>query len=95
MEFEWDPQKARTNLEKHGVSFDLASLVFTDARRLSMRDTRQAYGEDRRIVLGQVAGRLMVVVVTARSNPARLRIISARKANARERKQYDDRQTKD
>ena len=91
MNFEWDADKARTNLEKHGVSFELATLVFTDGDRVTVQDTRQDYGEERLIILGQVEGRVLVVVTTERSSPKTIRIISARKANKRERRHYDDR----
>lgn len=87
--FEWDGQKAASNLAKHGVSFPLAALVFTDPARLTAPDLRCDYGEDRFIVLGQVAGRVMVVAATRRGSPPVIRLISARKANDRERKRYE------
>lgn len=46
MNFELDADKAQTNLEKHGVSFELATLVFTDTDRVTVKGTRQDYGED-------------------------------------------------
>ena len=91
MNFEWDAEKAQKNLENHGVSFELASLVLTDPDRVTVQDTRQDYGEERLIILGQVEGRVLVVVTTERVDPLRTRIISARKANKRERRHYDDR----
>lgn len=91
MNFEWDADKAQTNLEKHGVSFELATLVFTDIDRVTVKDTRQDYGEERLVTLGQVEGRVLVVVTTERDTPQTIRIISARKANKRERRHYDDR----
>ena len=90
MNFEWDAEKAQKNLENHRVSFELASLVFTDPDRVTMQDTRQDYGEERLIILGQVEGRVLVVVSTERVDPLRTRIISAQKANKRERKRYGD-----
>ena len=91
MNFEWDANKAQTNLEKHGVSFELATLIFTDSERVTVKDTRQDYGENRSIILGQVEGRVLVVVTTERDANQIIRIISARKANKRERKHYDNR----
>jgi len=66
--FEWDVEKAQKNLENHRVSFELASLVFTDPDRVTMQDTRQDYGEERLIILGQVEGRVLVVVSTERES---------------------------
>lgn len=91
MNFEWDADKAQKNLENHGVSFELATLVFTDTDRVTVKDTRQDYGEDRFVILGQVEGRVLVVVTTERDTQQTTRIISARKANKRERRHYDDR----
>lgn len=85
-DFEWDPAKAESNFDKHGISFDYATRVFLDARRLDARDTRHNYREERRITMGVIEGRVFVVADTPRRPVVRL--ISARKANARETKQY-------
>jgi uncharacterized protein len=85
-EFQWDTVKAATNLEKHGVSFDYATAVFLDPHRQDGRDTRHNYGEERRITVGVIDGRVYVVAYTRRR--AAVRLISARKANARETQQY-------
>lgn len=91
MNFEWDADKAQKNLEKHGVSFELAALVFADEERVTVQDMRHDYGEERLVTLGQVEARVLVVVTTERDRPQTIRIISARKANKRERSRYDDR----
>ncbi|MBK7349904.1 MAG: BrnT family toxin [Gemmatimonadetes bacterium] len=81
----WDPAKRRSNLAKHGIDFVDAALVF-EGLALHRPDLRRAYGEPRFVATGPVAGRLLVVVYSLRD--ATLRIISARRANARETKAY-------
>lgn len=93
MDFEWDSAKAEANLTKHGVPFAYATRVFDDAYRLARRDPRKDYGEERHIVMGQVDARLLVVVCTWRSDDV-CRLISARKANDREKKLYRAFQTR-
>jgi uncharacterized DUF497 family protein len=76
MEFEWDPEKARANLRKHGVSFDEAATVFLDALSLTGDDPDHSVGEERFVTFGLSSiGRLLVVGYTERSE--RIRIISA------------------
>jgi uncharacterized DUF497 family protein len=86
MEFEWDEAKARTNFEKHSVPFEGACRVFFDANRLESEDDRMDYGETRFITLGEVEGVVLYVVYTWRRR--RRRLISARKATGRERRNY-------
>ena len=88
MRFEWDDLKASQNLAKHGVPFEYAIRVFLDLRRLDFEDTRQKYGEERRITLGVIDDRLHVVTYTFRQDS--IRLISARKANVRERRRYEE-----
>jgi uncharacterized protein len=88
MQFEWDDAKAAQNLAKHGVPFEYAARVFLDPRRMDSEDRRREYGEERRITVGAVEGRLYVVAYTPRGET--LRLISARKANEREQRQYDE-----
>lgn len=88
MLFEWDERKARQNIAKHGVLFEYAGRVFLDPRRLDSEDTRRDYGEARRLVLGKIEGRLFVVAYTPRGTL--IRLISARKANEREQREYDE-----
>ena len=85
MEFEWDADKAEGNLRKHGVNFAEAVSVLKDGTAITVYDEHPL--EDRYITIGMSdIGQLLVVVYSLRHN--RFRLISARKANKRERKQY-------
>jgi uncharacterized protein len=87
--FEWDPRKARSNLDKHCVSFAEASRVFLDPHRIETYDGTGAHGEDRWKTVGLVEVVLLVVVYTVRGKNADIiRLISARKADSHERAQY-------
>lgn len=88
LEFEWDETKARKNWKKHGVSFEEACSVFGDPLSLTIADPLHSDDEDRFITLGEsVGGRLLVVVSTDREQ--KVRIISARIASGRERRDYE------
>lgn len=85
MEITYDPAKNTANVEKHGVSFeDVQNLDWDNALRWP--DTRFNYGEQRFSALVPLNGRLHFVAFTERKN--RLRVISFRKANNREKKYY-------
>jgi hypothetical protein len=89
LSFEWDENKAKANLAKHGVSFEEASTAFGDPLSLTIPDPAHSHAEDRSIVLGQSHQRkLLVVVHTERGD--NIRIISARRASRRERKSYEE-----
>jgi uncharacterized DUF497 family protein len=88
VEFEWDPQKDRINQEKHGVSFAEASTVFLDPVHITVVDELHSAEEFRFRTIGHtVASRLLVVAHTDREE--RIRIITARDATPRERRQYE------
>lgn len=87
MNFEWDANKANSNKTKHGVSFELAARVFLDPMRIEAYDEREGYGEDRWATIGVVDPAVLYVVYTVRDGDT-IRLISARKANEKERKQY-------
>ena len=88
MEYEWDPEKDRTNQAKHGVSFAEASTVFLDPLQVTVVDERHSIGEFRFRTIGYtVTNRLVIVAHTDRDD--RIRIITAREASARERRQYE------
>ena len=93
LHFEWDAHKANANSRKHKVSFAEATEVFRDPLALSMIDTEHTDTEERWITMGRVReNRLIVVVHTWQeqdSSHAKVRIISARKATARETRQYE------
>ena len=86
LEFEWDEEKARTNLAKHGVSFLTAAEIFAN-EILERIDDREDYGEVRFIALGTVDTEVYRVVFTWRSENL-IRIISAQKANRDEKEIY-------
>ena len=85
--FEWDDAKAEANRRKHKISFRAASRVFDDPLVLIVRDGSEDYGEGRFLATGRVDDLLIAVAYTERGD--RIRIISARKANANERRAYD------
>ena len=87
--FEWDPRKAAANLKKHGVSFEEAITAFGDPLSLNMPDPDHSEGEQRFIVVGTSA-RSRRLVVSYTDRPPRTRIISARLANRREGRQYEE-----
>lgn len=89
MEFEWDEQKAKANLAKHKVSFDEAKSVFEDPLFLMFADIDHSFDEKRFIILGE-SGRGKLLVVAFAERAAATRIISARKATAQERKNYEE-----
>jgi uncharacterized DUF497 family protein len=88
MDFEWNTQKAKVNLLKHGVSFEEASTVLADPLSWTIDDPVHSADEDRYIVLGEsAAGRLLMVNITDRGQ--RVRIISARLMTPREKRIYE------
>ncbi|MFM2311894.1 MAG: hypothetical protein RLZZ04_1170 [Cyanobacteriota bacterium] len=87
--FEWDEAKAKSNEIKHSVSFPFASRAFEDENRLTVIDDRSDYNEVRYISLACIEKRVYVLVYTLRNSV--IRLISARKANSKEVKRYDNR----
>ena len=89
LNIEWDPQKAAANQEKHGISFDKASTVFSDENGRLIPDPDHSEEEDRFIILGMSWSlRILVVCHCYREASNVIRIISARKATRSERAQY-------
>lgn len=86
VEIEFDEAKNAANRAKHGIALDFAIHVLDDPDLVTWLDERRDYGELRLLVLGAVAGRIHKVVYTIRGTV--LRVISVRKANAREQRQY-------
>ena len=87
--FEWGITKARANLIKHGVSFEEAVTVFGDPLSLTIDDPLHSIGERRFVIIGEsIQQRLLIVVHTERGN--NIRIISARVATNREKKDYEE-----
>lgn len=88
MRFEWDRDKARRNLRKHGVSFDEAVTVFYEPLSATFGDPDHSVGEQKFITIGySLHGRLLVVSHTERRNTTR--IISARRATVLERRRHE------
>jgi len=86
--FEWDPPKNRSNIEKHGVSFEEASTVFQDTLSLTIDDPLHSIDEERLILIGMSQkNRILVVVHTERGD--NIRIISSRKTTKNEREYYE------
>jgi hypothetical protein len=89
LRFEWDGAKAASNLAKHRVSFAEASTVFGDPNSITIADPLHSTSEDRFVILGlSYTGKLLVVVHTERGE--NIRIISARRANRKERRTYEE-----
>jgi uncharacterized DUF497 family protein len=88
MKYEWDEAKNRKNFVKHGLSFEDAARVF-DGPCVTFEDDRFAYGEERLVTLGLLAGRLVVITHSPRDEGTR--VISMRKGNRREQKIYQER----
>jgi hypothetical protein len=87
--FEWDTNKEKRNLSKHGVSFEDSCTVFGDPRSLTIPDPGHSRVEQRFITIGSShRGKLLVVVHTERGD--NIRIISARPASRRERQSYEE-----
>lgn len=94
MIYEWDPKKARRNLEDHGVAFEEAATVFRDPLAVTYRDPDHSDDEDREITIGYSTDeRLLFVSHCLRGEHTRL--ISARKATRRERNQHEESTSKE
>lgn len=89
MQFDWDPAKAAANLRKHKVSFEAAQSVFHDELAVQFFDAGHSDAEDRFLLLGMSSdARLLLVCHCERERGEVIRIISARRATAREAKFY-------
>ena len=90
VDFEWDSGKAKTNLAKHGVSFEEAATVFGDPYARVIADPDHSLEEERLVILGMSMRARELVVCHCRRGPggSKVRIISARKATKSEARQY-------
>lgn len=86
LEFEWDEEKAKLNLQKHGIPFELAVKVFFDENRIEIYDEAHSNTEEERYITIGLAGKVLFVVYTTRH--LKIRMISARLANPMERRAY-------
>ena len=91
--FEWDSEKAKSNLQKHNIKFDRAAEIFLDPFILSQYDDEHSEKEDRWITIGKDRNDVRIVVIhtftEVESDNSTIRIISARKATKKESKQYN------
>ena len=92
LKFEWDPKKAAKNLAKHGVSFEDAATAFGDPLGRIEIDPRHSVGEERFVLLGRSRGQRFLAVMFAERGEA-IRMISARLATRRERREYEEKAT--
>jgi uncharacterized DUF497 family protein len=92
--FEWDEDKARSNVRKHGVRFEDAETVFKDKWALSVYDLEHSFSEDRWNTVGKDAtGHLLTISHTEEASSegqTRIRLISARTATPREKRYYEE-----
>ncbi len=89
LKFEWDDKKNQNNIKKHGISFEEAASVFEDDESLIIADDEHSKDEERFILIGfSFKANLLVVCHCYRNKDAIIRIISARKADSKERQKY-------
>ena len=93
MDFEWDEAKSEACFQVRGFDFAYAARAFFDPDRVVQADTRHSHGEGCFQVMGRIEQRLFVIVYTPRRDA--IRIISARKANQREVRDYENRTRED
>jgi uncharacterized protein len=93
MNFQWDEDKSNACFRVRGFGFAYAASAFADPKRIIRQDSRFSYGEERYQLIGRIGGRLYVLVYTPRHDE--IRIISARKANLREMRHYENRSHED
>ena len=87
--FGWDEVKAKENLKKHGVNFEEGKTIFNDSFLFTFPDIEHSVNEERYINIGLSAnGRILIVIHTERQE--KIRIVSCRKATARERRFYEE-----
>jgi uncharacterized DUF497 family protein len=91
MQFTWDQKKATSNRRKHEITFEEATNVFSDPHASIFDDPGHSVLEHREIVVGMSQNRLLLVSFTERQGI--IRIISARRATARERKHHEEKKT--
>lgn len=89
IEFEWDPAKDTSNQQKHGISFDEAKSVFSDDFARLIADPEHSEEEERFILLGTSIESNLLIVCHCIRNGETVRIISARKADRKERRTYE------
>lgn len=92
MKFEWDPKKNKSNIKKHGVSFEEAQTVFYSEHAEVFDDPDHSVDEDRFIIVGfSSIGRLLLACFCERGEGDIIRIISSRKLSKKEIKSFNSR----
>ena len=89
MKFEWDENKNKKNITKHGIDFNDAITIFDDDDRIEAIDDRNDYGEERLQVIGEAKPGVLMVAYTWRHKNSTRRLISARTASRNERAIYN------
>ena len=89
IEFEWDPAKDSWNQEKHGISFEEGATVFDDEFQITISDPDHSIGEFRYLTIGLTTSGRLIVVSHTEDEDNRIRVISARRATAHERRTYE------
>jgi uncharacterized DUF497 family protein len=91
MQFEWDEDKNRSNFKKHSVWFEEAQTVWADSGSIEFCDPEHSEDEERFVRIGHATSNsLLLVIFCERDGGNVIRIISARKATTKERKQYEE-----
>ncbi|MCM1333478.1 MAG: BrnT family toxin [Bacteroides sp.] len=90
MQFEWDDEKNKENIRKHKLSFSTAKFVFNDENRVEIFDEGHSTDEERYLTIGLIEQVPIVATVIYTERGQKIRLISARKATAEERKMYYD-----
>ena len=90
MKFEWDEEKERINIEKHGIDFRTAVQVFHDENRIEYFDKIHSIGEDRYITIGMIGERMIIITLVYTQRVDVIRVISARVATKKERRFYEN-----
>jgi uncharacterized protein len=93
-DFDWDPKKAKSNIRKHRISFEHPATVFRDPNLLSIPDEEHSGSEERWITMGTDKSDSLIILshtfTSITAEVSTIRIISARKATRKERKQYEE-----
>lgn len=89
MKFEWDTKKAKTNQDKHGISFDEAQTVFADPLAYIFDDQWHSLGEQRELIIGHSNQKQLLIVSFTERPEGVIRIISSRLTTTKERKDYE------
>jgi len=88
LDFQWDPEKAHQNIQKHGVSFEEASTLFDDPLSITISDPLHSDLEERCVIVGESVRRRLLIVIHMDLGAA-IRIITARVATRHERRMYE------